>query len=95
MQTNVFSVIRCPFCENKHLPSNISLLEGTTYFCKCTKCKLSQVMHLTLLPHGQGVVITRITDLKKNEILKKMKNDLVSENDVLDVHAELESGGLT
>lgn len=87
---------KCPVCNHDYLEGKIQILEEADSsflaYLTCGHCHSSLIVRVMTLPHGMvGNAI--LTDLSSNEVIKFADGEVLSSNEVLDVHQELSKGG--
>lgn len=84
----------CPACNARYNPENVEVVEeksnGNLLHVQCRKCKSSVVA--VIFSNNMGInSITLVTDLNSKDLVKFKDKKPVSTNDVLDLHALLNS----
>ncbi|MBT5808485.1 hypothetical protein HOI18_04405 [Candidatus Uhrbacteria bacterium] len=87
----------CPVCETRYNPMEAKVLgeNGETHLLhvQCRKCSHS-ILALVLVNQAGASSVGLLTDLSFDDVMLFRENQKVSIDDVIDIHAKLDEGGL-
>ncbi len=83
----------CPICSSRYDLSNIRILKevkgGVLSFFSCNVCGSSFIASVSETPFGH-IAKGMLVELDENEVLKFVRGESVSYDNVLDLHQEME-----